>query len=59
MKEVFIIERLLAPGIWELFSNVFFTKELEAIDECLRINKQMQQREKNFCARVTKLETKL
>ena len=55
MNEVFIIERMIAPGIWELASNTFHTTEKEALSDCIQLMKLMQQTDKGACARVTKL----
>ena len=56
MKEIFIIEKMVVIGVWELFSNTFYTDEKKALDECLSIMKRMQEIDENFCARVTKLQ---
>lgn len=56
MKEVFVIEKLVTFGFWELFSNKFYTDELKAIDDSIDLMKKMQQTNPNFAARVTKLE---
>lgn len=56
MTEVFIIEKMVVVGVWELISPIFYTSEKEAVDKCLSIMKYMQQnKDKNFSARVTKL----
>lgn len=56
MKEVFVIEKMVTLGFWELFSDKFYTDELKAIDDCIALMKKMQQTNPNFAARVTKLE---
>ena len=56
MKEVFVIEKLVTFGFWELFSDKFYTDERKAIDDCIDLMKKMQQTNQNFAARVTKLE---
>ena len=55
MTEVFIIEEMVVPGIWEILSNVVYKNEGTAIDKCESIIKYMQKTDKNFVARVTKL----
>lgn len=56
MESVFVIEKMVVIGIWEIFSNSFYTDEKEAIDKCLSITKRMQKIDKHFKARVTKLQ---
>ena len=56
MKEVFVLEKLIALGFWELLSDKFYTDERKAIDDCIDLMKKMQQTNPNFAARVTKLE---
>ena len=56
MKEVFVIEKLVAIGFWELLSDKFYTDERKAIDDCLDLMKKIQQINPNLAARVTKLE---
>jgi hypothetical protein len=56
MKEVFVIEKLVTVGFWELFSDKFYTDERKAIDDCIDLMKKIQQINPNFAARVTKLE---
>jgi hypothetical protein len=56
MNEVFVIEKMVVIGVWELLSNIFFTDEKAAIDECLSITERMQKVDKEFCARVTTLK---
>lgn len=56
MKEVFVIEKLITFGFWELLSDKFYTDELKATDDCIDLMKKMQQTNPNFAARVTKLE---
>lgn len=55
MNEVFVIERMVVVGVWELMSSTFYTDEKKALDDCLNIMKEMQNVDKNFAARVTKL----
>ena len=33
MNEVFVIEKMVVVGVWELLSNIFFADEKAAIDE--------------------------
>lgn len=56
MDEIFVIERMLVVGVWELFSETFYTDEKKALDDCLGIMKMMQEKDKKFVARVTKLK---
>lgn len=55
MNEVFVIEKMVVIGVWELMSSTFYTDENKALDDCLDIMKKMQNVDKNFAARVTKL----
>ena len=55
MNEVFVIERMVAPGIWELASDVFYTTEKEALSDCIQLMKLLQQTDKGACTRVTML----
>lgn len=55
MTEVFIIEKMIELGVWEILSNVAYKNEGTAIDKCQLIIKYMQKNDKNFVARVTKL----
>ena len=57
MNDIFVIEKMVVIGIWELMSNIYYTDEKVALDNCLNIMKTMQKADKNFCARVTKLES--
>jgi len=56
MGDIFVIEKMVVIGVWELMSNTYYTDEKVALDNCLHIIKTMQKTDKNFCARVTKLE---
>lgn len=58
MNEVFVIEKMVVIGVWELMSSTFYTDENKALDDCLNIMKEMQKVDKNFAARVTKLVIK-
>ena len=42
MTEVFVIEKMIAPGIWELLSNKAYKNERNALDDCEHIIKYMQ-----------------
>ena len=55
MTEVFIIEKMIVLGVWEILSNVAYKDERTALDKCESIIKYMQNTDKNFAARVTKL----
>lgn len=55
MTEVFVIEKMIAVGIWELLSNKAYKNERKALDDCEHVIKFMQKTNKNFAARVTKL----
>lgn len=55
MTEVFIIEKMIVLGVWEILSNVAYKDERTALDMCESIIKYMQKTDKNFTARVTKL----
>ena len=56
MKEVFVIEQMVALGYWELMSSTFFNDERIAVNKCLEVMRIRQQTDKNYCARVTKLK---
>ena len=56
MKEVFVIEKMVVIGVWELLSNTFYTDEKKALDDCLDIMHRIHEKDKTFCARVTKLQ---
>ena len=56
MNEVFVIEKMVIEGFWELVSDVFFVSEKEATDKCLSYMDYMKNHNKPFCARVKKLE---
>lgn len=55
MDEVFVIEKMVVIGVWELMSNIFYTDEKEALDVCLDVTLKMQKIDKDFSARVTKI----
>lgn len=55
MNEIFVIEKMVVVGVWELMSNIFYTDEKEALDNCFDITLKMQKIDKGFRARVTKL----
>lgn len=56
MEEIYVIERMISIGIWELFSDGFYTNEKEALDACLKLIHKMHHIDKNFVARVKKLK---
>lgn len=56
MSEIFVIERMIVVGVWELFSDRFYTDKKKALDDCLGIVKIMQEKDKTFAARVTTLK---
>ena len=58
MIEVFIIEKMVAPGIWELLSDIAYLNKSTALTECESATKVMQKIDKNFTARVSKLKIK-
>lgn len=58
MNEIFVIEKMVVIGIWELLSDIFYTDEKAALDECFSLTKKMQERDKSFCTRVTTLKLK-
>ena len=37
MNEVFVIEKMVVIGVWELMSSTFYTDENKALDDCLNI----------------------
>ena len=41
MNEVFVIEKMVVIGVWELLSSTFYTDEGKAIDVCLDVMKTM------------------
>ena len=55
MTEVFVIEKMVVLGVWELLSNKAYKNKGTALDNCERVMKYMQKSDKNFAARVTKL----
>ena len=56
MDKVFVIEQMLAPGIWELFSDTFYTDEREANADCLSFVKDIKRlANKDITVRVTTL----
>ena len=55
MKEIFVLEKMVALGMWELMSDTFFTDKREALDVSIDIMNKMKDRDKNFAVRVTTL----
>lgn len=55
MKEIFVIERLVLDGIWEIAIPTFYTDERTAVNECLDMIKKMRKVNATFCARIKKL----
>lgn len=55
MDEVFVIERMVVIGVWELMSPVFYTDEKEAQNVCSDNISKMRKINKGFNARVTKI----
>lgn len=55
MKEIFIIERLVLDGIWELAIPTFYPDETTAKKDCIDMISKMQKVDTTFCARVKKL----
>lgn len=47
---------MVVVGVWELFSNTYYTDENRALDDCIDIMKKMQEKDASFMARVTKLK---
>ena len=56
MKEVFVIERELAPGIWEVVGEEAYSTEKRAIDICLSMTDTMKKYNKKFIGKVKKLK---
>ena len=56
MKEVYILERSLAPGVWELVNTVFYTDRKEALKDLLHYMEGMKSLKKDPTARVTTLK---
>ena len=56
MNKIFVIERMIAPGIWELLSETFYLDKKEAQDDCSDIVKFKRKTNTGFAARVTELE---
>lgn len=57
MREIFVIERLVLDGIWEIAIPTFYPDERAAINECLDMIRKMKKVDTTFCARVKKLTT--
>ena len=55
MREIFVLERMVALGVWELMSDTFYTDEREALDVSIDVMKKGQEYDKNFAVRVTKM----
>ena len=55
MKEIFIIERLVLDGIWELAIPTFYPDETTAQKDCFDMIRKMRKVDTTFCARVKKL----
>ena len=55
MKEVFVIERLVADGYWELMSDKAYADEQKALEDCCYFIKELQKKDKYANARVKKL----
>ena len=55
MEEVYVIERLITDGIWELFANIFYTDKKEALDVCKDIM-EARPMNKEVILRVTTLK---
>ena len=56
MTEIFVIEKMVALGLWELVSNKAYKNLGTAINDCDKLINFMQQNvDKSFAARVTKL----
>ena len=58
MKEVFVIERCLAPGLWEIFGTTAYKNEKDSLDFCLDTMKKIEKIDPEFVLRPTKLEIK-
>lgn len=56
MKEVYILERMLAPGVWEKISPVFYEDKNEAISDLENYVESLKKLKKNPTARLTTLE---
>lgn len=55
-NEIYVIERCLAPGIWELMTPYYYTNEEMAKRAEESITKEMRKYDKKFSCRHTKLE---
>ena len=55
MNEVYVIEKIVVVGIWELATDKFYTDEKEALNECENLTAAMQKYDQSFRARVKKL----
>lgn len=55
MKEVFVIERFVADGYWELMSDKAYMDKQQALEDCCFFIKELQKRDKHANARVKKL----
>lgn len=55
MEEVYVIERLITDGIWELFANIFYTNKKEASNICKDIM-ETRPMNKEIILRVTTLK---
>lgn len=56
MNEVFVIEKMVAIGVWELLSTAFYTDMQVAIDAQISINKKMKEMKKSIVTRITTLK---
>lgn len=56
MNDVYIIEKMVVLGVWELMSNIYYTDHKEALDECIDLTNIMRKKDDKFVARVVKME---
>lgn len=56
MKEVYILERMLAPGVWEKINSVFYEDKNEAISDLENYVELLKKFKKDPTARLTTLE---
>ena len=55
MKEVFVIEKMIVVGCWELFSQGYYLDEKVATDAAISVMDLYKSRNQEICLRVTKL----
>jgi len=57
MKEIYVLERFLGPGIWELTDSVYYTDYEIAKEELCKFMSAMKQFKMDPTVRITKLKS--